>query len=586
MRAVFDWYRQRLTRTTFRPGAVVVVPSTLAGWVLPGPGERADADGVRPLGAVKELLDGLVADAPLDVQQRVAVRAAFGLSGWPAERGGRPLGRRVPAQRLRGRPGIERRRLHAIVASAFEILDGQHVLRPADVEVPAGLVPDPANASWLQASQGERLAIFDRMIEDALSFASVSGAGGDAERLLVELRAYQAAHEANGWEPRNRPFGTSRARAVASVALWARTRPGTPVLVLEPAATGAACPPDGLVSSDPWVGRLLAGDRTSTVIEHAAQVARAAAESDRSTAATVTDLLLGGDPANRHRLGPSAAATILRTAVRVRAVDEDPTVLGLARYALHHYPTHWQTVDALQTAVRVASAYRQYRLALELCALADRAAADPELVVLAGRDRRLERDEFRLWTLHQRTATLRRALETGTSDRTLAALRLADQAQSELDRILDQRTRGAPGDAQPVWAYYFHLRRGELHHLAGLHQPGHLAASRAAANEAAAVASHHGFSDTQRVPLVKLRLTDAIVHRELDEAVDRLWQLHRTGWPVGRILPNLTPALEHRFGRPPTEITSALEQIADTERAPGWNPIADARAGRVQRRSR
>jgi len=33
MRVVFDWYVQRLTRTSARSGAVAVVPAALAGWV-------------------------------------------------------------------------------------------------------------------------------------------------------------------------------------------------------------------------------------------------------------------------------------------------------------------------------------------------------------------------------------------------------------------------------------------------------------------------------------------------------------------------------------------------------------------------
>ena len=72
--------------------------------------------------------------------------------------------------------------------------------------------------------------------------------------------------------------------------------------------------------------------------------------------------------------------------------------------------------------------------------------------------------------------------------------------------------------------------------------------------------------------------TNSVARRCLDEAVDHLWRLHRAGWPVGRTLPNLAPALAARFTRPATEITSALHDIAEAERSTDWEPIADARA--------
>ena len=101
-------------------------------------------------------------------------------------------------------------------------------------------------------------------------------------------------------------------------------------------------------------------------------------------------------------LGNAAGATILRTVIRVRAVDQDPTVLGLVRVATEGHRRAWQTVDAAQAAVRVASGHRLYWRADELCRWVDDALLTG-IDLPAGRVRKVEDAEFRLWNLHQRT---------------------------------------------------------------------------------------------------------------------------------------------------------------------------------------
>ena len=57
IRSVLEWYRRRITFDRFGR-RFLPVTAALAGWVIARPGEVADADGMRPLGAVRDLLFG------------------------------------------------------------------------------------------------------------------------------------------------------------------------------------------------------------------------------------------------------------------------------------------------------------------------------------------------------------------------------------------------------------------------------------------------------------------------------------------------------------------------------------------------
>src|SRR5262249_20187187 len=129
VRVIFEWYETSLTVNKTRDARQV--PAILAGWIIAEPGEPADIDGYRPLGQVRDLLDDLVLSSALSVQSKLTMRARFGLAAWPTLRSPRPLGRRVPADRVRGRGGLKARRLRQIVDEALRHLDEVGSPRPA-----------------------------------------------------------------------------------------------------------------------------------------------------------------------------------------------------------------------------------------------------------------------------------------------------------------------------------------------------------------------------------------------------------------------------------------------------------------------
>jgi len=95
----------------------------LAGWVVAAPGEPADPDGLRPMGAVRDLLLELIAIAGLDERERTAVCVRFGLVEYPASDPVRRLSLRLPVLRERGGDGLGEHRLSQLVTSAVRSLD-------------------------------------------------------------------------------------------------------------------------------------------------------------------------------------------------------------------------------------------------------------------------------------------------------------------------------------------------------------------------------------------------------------------------------------------------------------------------------
>jgi hypothetical protein len=552
--------------------------------VIPAAGEPADLDGRRPLGALKDLLDQALFSAGLGAQAVLAVRGRFGLGAWPPLSGDRPLGQRVPVERRRRPSGLSDRRLRQIVDGAMRALDESLPARPGSHEVPQRLMPDPALSAWFldEVAVPERAATLRRAVADAMAFASSAGLPAD-DRLLDELTTYLATRvEAESTESRN--AGTSRARAFVALALWniVGRRPSLPT-ILESASSGTQHPPADLILTDEW-GDVLSSRPSTDVIARACAEALETQARDREMANVMVDLLLGSLSRN-PLLGNSATATILRTAVRVRAADEDPVVFGLVRQLMSHSRASWLTIDALQAAVKVASAFGIFDLADELCNVS-LAITDQQFAIPEGTDLRIEQAEHRLWGLHQRTATLRRRFEAGDSLGKLpAALLWADEVERSFAQVLERRMGGAPGRATEAWGYYFAIRRAELRVVAAWTSPvrrGQQAEAAATALvQAEGIAERAGSPASELVPAIKVQLLLAVLRKDLDAVAEGLWGLHRAGWPLRRgvapivaIVNGTTPA------RWPPPLGDLLREIDYLERQPGWKPQVLPRARR------
>lgn len=600
VRVVFEWYLRRLTADRFANRNSVSVPEPLSGWVVAAEGDAAEEDGLRPMGALRELLAGVVSRAGLDAQQRVVVRSMYGLSDYPSVDAVRPIQRRI--RRQRGQGPLGERRLREIAQESMDLIEETAMQAPlpsAGRKVVAGPVAEPSTAPWFlihAATDSERLRLIGLAVDAARTFVATTGVDGSAGTVLAEIEAYFDRLLDGDWPPA-RPIGRSRARAVVGVALWEVTRRDEVRAALagfDPASSGIREPPSGFGIGDVAVGAFLAGDRTDEVVRVVCAAATTQASQDRVVANVVADLLLGAlGPGENRRMSGEAEANVLRTALRIRSTDEDPTVIGLAHAALIGHRDRWQTIDALQAAVKVASAYGRWAVAEHLCDRVDAILADHPLLP-RGRHLEVERIEYGLWTLHQRSATLRRRVDSGGSLVHLGAgIRAADEAERMLDHNLRLLDAGAPGDGSIRWRHDLSVRRAELHLLAadrlsGRDRDGHRRAADNATATAVGIAVAFGLAGDLLVPLTKVRLQAALLDGEWEQAAVLLRQLHDRGWPLRRTLPEIFDLVEQPSRSPCFSplLLEAVEEIAVSERAGGWTPAASDAARRRQGRPR
>lgn len=597
IRPVLEWYRKRISSNHFRRDAAVVPPA-VAGWVIAQAGETSDADRMRPLGQVRRSLLRLAEEASLSERERRILEVRFGLTEYPANRPRRQLRHRVVPTRERNRDGLTPHRLSQLATSAIRKLDAALAERPlcaASQAAVAGPVPDPLLAPWFadEVTDAERRwQLFERAVHAAREFASVSGIGNEVEEVLVEIDEYHAiAREAWPNAPRR---SRSRARALVSVALWDIVRDGPRPSAGIPSRTGLARSPASVTVVPEPVGAFLAGDWTDSNVLAACRaitdLARRAGEID--VAEVCASLLLHAyDSRGKRRLSERAAAAVLRTAVRVRATDDDPTAVGLARRMYVDRPHDWQTVDTLQAAVKVASAYGCYAIADELCDLADDVLSEP-FRVPAGREIEVERIEYQQFTHHQRSGTLRRQLQDGGPVDALMrrAVWQNDAARRQFERAQELAQAGQPGDASDKggrWAFFQALRTAELRLIWLEHRASGDAFRRGLRNvdeliaEAGEFAADDNFSELECAQLIKVRLAKALLEDEIDEAIARLIQLHELRWPIGRsvlAVLEISQPTEKRQ-RAPDRLREAVDVVAAAQRSDQWHPAGADTAG-------
>lgn len=582
IRVVLDWYRRRLTADRFANRQRVVIPVELAGWVTPTSSDPTDSDGLLPLGVVRDRLLHLIEHADLTAQERTVVLARSGLSEYPVHSPSRPLGQRIPVQRRRKPGGLGDRRLRALFERAIARLDDAGVIRPGPASVIARPVPDPAQAPWFTARvpEADRLRVVEEALEVARSFVSLPGFSSDTEGPLRDLDAYAARMRARG-ELGQRPTGRSRAHALIGLCAWDLTASEqTGNRMAEAAGSGRVAAPPEFTHASEALGRILAGSATSQIVLTACEEPLELAKTDRESADVVADLLLGFFRSHSSRIGPNAGSTLLRAVIRIRAANEDPTALTLARRAIAQYPLRWQTVDAAQAAVRVASAHRLFRRAHQLCSYVDAALVDG-ITLPEGRERLVEDAEYGFWNLHQRSATIRRELDLEPTPRSLRlALEVVAEVDRAQDRVLLLNNTVAAGDAAPSWAYYVDVRAAEVHlsgsaALGESDQAGHLRAARTRAERARRVARAVFADHASLIPLTKVELRESLIVQDEARAIHLLWELHGVGWPLARSLPAVRDASVGSDTSLPRSVVSTIREIARLEQLPGHELLVD-----------
>jgi hypothetical protein len=338
------------------------------------------------------------------------------------------------------------------------------------------------------------------------------------------------------------------------VALWAQLRwNGLDVGVTAALRSGRIEPPPSfdVATGSEALGHLLADDVDSGTALAACDDTLRCDRADHAQAGVMADLLLGCYARHRGRLGRNAEASILRTVIRVRSVDEDPTVLSLLRLVLTEHPATWQALDAAQVAVPVASGHRLHDRAEQLYRWSEDAVRR-DFRLLPGRVRRVETTEFRLWNCYQRIGAGRRRLDHGdgaTGDVSDMLSRGTDMQRLLHDVQHLNETEGR-GDATPAWGFHVLLRSAESRLVAA-----HRAAARPGSPQGRAALTDLGRaervlldcglgSDTRaRVELMKAKLRAALVFDEPDAARCQAEAIGRTGWPITR-----TPLFADGFG--------------------------------------
>lgn len=595
---VLSWYRQRLTATRWGNQQPAVVPAEYAGWVLAAAGEPADADGVRPLGAIRDALLATftAAGSHTDDAARQAACGVWGLTEWPAYNVDRPLARRLPVQRRRSGPDGRVReltpaRVRQLSRAFLDVLDAKDHRRPGRRACVASPVPNPLDAPWfLEATSGWPPARVRDVIADGLDwaheFVSRTGTAGAAGALLDDLARFTFHINHNDPAQRRRPIVRSHIRALVAIGLWeALHRHRRPSVTARPdmpiAGFGATTPPHGFTPVASVIAELISGDRSAAVLSASCDEGRRLADTDRESAAVVVDLLLtcysDADPDN--------AAKILQTAVRHRVDAEDWTAVTLAERCYRDHPLSYRTVDALQLAVRVATAHLRWTVARRLLAKMD-ASLRFGIQVPPGRDVRVETVEYTLWSIHQRTATERRLLQAiGPTDglaKAREALQHGSLAMGYLAHAFTLNDKLAPGDVSELWLHPLLVRQAELEivlaeRLTSGDRRARLRRADAILDEARALCRRYPQLDATSAAMVKAELSLALGTGDDRHAADLLTVLHqRHRWPLHRSVPQVS---DIAAGRPSPLVGPILRariaELAAQQTQPGWRPAAD-----------
>ncbi len=618
--AVLEWYRQRLTFPRWGNRSAVVVPADYAGWVVARAGEPQDSDGCRPMGAVRAdllaLLDEHTAGMP---RERAAFGAVWGLTEWPDVAVSRPITRRLPVQRRRRDAGgvrqeLTRERVAQLAAGVLRRMDTPEARRPAAQATSAGPVPDPMESSWLVESltgRGRRARlILEDAVDAARLFLTRTGTTGAVDPVLAELDRYTAvwrtALDAGTDEvlgqgtQRRRSVSTSRVRGLVGVEAWQvlhrrRSPPGVLLLPepVRPAALGALRPPPSFTPVAPVVALLLDGDTGTEVLAACCDEVNRLSRADPQAATVITDLLLACYPMpGKPAVDADVAARILQTAIRHRSTDEDWTAVALAAFLARAHPRSHRTVDALMYAIPVATAHSRWTVAeqmlhrMETMLLAG-------ITVPVGRTIAVETVEYRMWTWHQRTATLRRRLqEEGhrLSPRSAQeALREQSRALRDLDLALELNDTLGPGDASESWRHILLIRHAELQLAAadltsGLDAEIHRRRAENSLDKAAAMQRDGQAPAGDSAAFRKAQLSLAIRRGDDGHAATVLTDLHQVDrWPLHRTVPEVS---QIAAGRPNRLIgpvlRAAIRDLDAAEHDGSWQAAVDP-ANRTRR---
>lgn len=593
IKVIFDWVWQHISTGKFRHGSRVTVPPEYAGWVKARHGDPwQEEDGCVPLGAVIDRLVQLVARSDLTRQTRVVLQARVGLTEYPTGRGQRPLGQRVPRERGGRQGGLSDRHLRGLHRKAIEGLATRDLRDPLGRKpVFARPVPDPAVAPWFtrHVPVDDRYAMLVRAIEAARVFLAVSGVDDDLEHVHRDIDDYERRLRRQDWPP-TRPVGRSRAHAVVGIALWnllrARTEEERAEVGAEVALrSGRLDPPMEFVTAvaSKALGLVVAGSADPEIVLMACDDTLRCEAFDHPQARVMADLLLGCYATNRGQLGQAAKATILRTVVRVRSIDDDPTVFGLLRRLVRQFPNCWQTVDAMQVGIQVASGHSLLTRAEELHREVAAALRDG---ITVGDDRcePVETVEFELWNLYQRVGAYRRRLDEGPPDSPWLlqrSLRFVDEMWLAYRNVLQlNESEDRKGDASPAWEFYLLVRSAEVHLVAALLEPGGQHPDLA---RKGIVLAQRRLADcaldaqpVARALLTKVQLREALYNDDPDSACGYAAKLGLAGWPMAR-----TPLFARGFelSQPSSTLQDIVTHYLQQERA-GTPTIVDGRTRR------
>jgi hypothetical protein len=583
IRRVLEWYRLGLIHNRFSV-KFLPVPAALSGWVLAEAGEFAEPDGTRPRGAVRASLLRLIDSAGLTDRENLVLGVRFGLTEYPVASAERHLRYRVRAFRKPKSEGFGERRLRDLVESALKKLDRlieeQELEHPGQRAVYATACADPVRAEWFVSTvpEAQQPVVFEAAVQRAREFVAMAGLGPHALMVLAEIAEYQASTSQGGWPPSRVRRGVSRARAVVSVMLWDLLFERGAGSRFAPSQVGRVRLPGTVRAIPEPVGRFLSGERDDEVVFAACHAVLDLAQSDRGSARIVSELLLNAYGwETEKRLSDEAEAEVLRTAVRLRSNDNDPVAVMLARRALVDRPFDWRTIDTAQHAVRVASAFGAFAVAGELCDEVD-AILGEEFRVPPGRDVAVERIDYRLWTNHQRSGTLRRQVDlTGSED----ALEAAELRHESAERDYELARKMGSVDASDRWEFFLAVRAAELRVLllklqgSPPRRPQRHELARSL-ERARGVAEHFRLNRLEQRPLIQAQLRAALVAGELEEAVRLLHRLHGIGWPISRGAPEVfAVALQTPVrARAPRVLRDAVDDVAAAERDPAWQSAA------------
>jgi hypothetical protein len=572
------------------------------------------------MGAVRADLVTLLDDHTAGMsRERAAFGAVWGLTEWPDVVVSRPITRRLPVQRRRRDAGgvrqeLTRERVAQLASSVLRRMDTPDARRPGARPVLAGPVPDPMESSWLVelvTGRGRRARlVFEDAVDAARLFLTRTGITGAVDPVLAELDRYTAAWRAaldagtdsdlDGRAQRRRAVSTSRVRALVGVEAWQvlhRRHPSPGVLLLpgsvRPAALGTLRPPPTFTPVAPVVALLLEGNTGTEVLAACCDEANRLSRADPDAAGVIIDLLLACYPMpGKPAADADVAARILQTAIRHRSTDEDWTAIALALFLARAHPRSHRTVDALMYAIPVATAHSRWTVAEQLLHRMETMLL-AGITVPAGRTVAVETVEYRMWTWHQRTATIRRRLqEEGhrlSSRFAQEALREQSRALGDLELALKLNDTLGPGDASESWRHILLVRHAELQLAAadlttGLDAEIHRRRAARSLDTAAAMQRDGQAPPGDSAAFRKAQLSLAIRSGDDDHAATVLTDLHQVDrWPLHRTVPEVSHIAAGRTNRLVGPVLrAAIRELVAVEHEGTWQAAVDP-ANRTRR---